>query len=171
MTTAIEHERVTAAELVQRHQADVWRYLRLLGCEASLADDLTQETFLEVLRRPLVDRGPAAAGVYLRKVARNRLLMAVRKTRRGPTLEQVEAAEAVWAETFNAGGNAYLDALDDCLEQLSGRPAEAIEMQYRQGLSRAEIARRLAMQADGVKTLLRRTRETLRRCVEGKVRE
>ncbi|MEQ8789864.1 MAG: sigma-70 family RNA polymerase sigma factor [Pirellulaceae bacterium] len=171
MSTAIANERVSPAELVQRHQADVWRYLRLLGCDDSLADDLTQETFLEVLRRKFEYRGRSAAGAYLRKVARNRLLMAVRKTRRGPTLEQIEAADAVWAETFGDDGNEYLAALDDCLGQLDGRPAEVVELQYRQGLSREEIAERLTMKPEGVKTLLRRTREVLRRCIEGRVGE
>jgi RNA polymerase sigma-70 factor (ECF subfamily) len=169
VTTAIENERISPAVLVRRHQADVWRYLRLLGCDESLADDLTQETFLEVLRRPLEYRGRAAASAYLRKVARNRLLMAVRKTRRGPTVEQIEAAEAVWAETFGDDGNVYLAALDDCLELLDGRPAEAVDLQYRQGLSRRQIAERLAMKPEGVKTLLRRTREVLRQCIEGRV--
>ena len=47
-------------ELARRHQAGVWRYLRLLGCAPDLADDLVQETFLQVLRRPFVDALPHA---------------------------------------------------------------------------------------------------------------
>ena len=38
------------AELIERHQRGVWRYLRMLGCDSSTADDLTQETFLQVHR-------------------------------------------------------------------------------------------------------------------------
>jgi RNA polymerase sigma-70 factor (ECF subfamily) len=163
-------ERVSPAELVQRHQADVWRYLRLLGCDRTLADDLTQETFLEVICRPFDYRGRAEAGAYLRRVARNRFLMTVRKTRRVPTPEQLEAAEAVWAENVGDDGDLYLDALDECLGQLNGRSAEAIDLQYRQGLSRERIAEELNMQPDGVKTLLRRTRELLRQCVERRLR-
>ena len=34
-------------ELIQKYQNGIWRYLRVLGCEASLADDITQETFFE----------------------------------------------------------------------------------------------------------------------------
>jgi RNA polymerase sigma-70 factor (ECF subfamily) len=170
VTTAIMSERVTPAELVRRHQADVWRYLRLLGCDASLADDLTQEAFLEVIRRPFDYRGRAEALAYLRKVARNRFLMAVRRTRRAPTHEQLEAAEAVWAENIGDDGDAWLEAIDECVAQLSGRPAEAIELCYRQQLSRETIAERLGMQPDGVKTLLRRTREVLRECVEKRLR-
>ena len=41
---------------------------------------------------------------------------------------------------------------------------------YGDGRSRSQIATELRMSADGVKSLLRRVREALRRCVEGKLR-
>ncbi|HCK71704.1 MAG TPA: sigma-70 family RNA polymerase sigma factor, partial [Planctomycetaceae bacterium] len=31
--------------MITQHQSGVWRYLRVIGCEATLADDITQETF------------------------------------------------------------------------------------------------------------------------------
>ena len=53
MTAAMMTERQTQlADLVRQHQAGVWRYLRFLGCDRPLADDLTQETFLAVLETP-----------------------------------------------------------------------------------------------------------------------
>ena len=58
----------------------------------------------------------------------------------------------------------------ECLQPLRDRSREAIEMHYRQGLGRAEIAARMGMKPDGIKTLLRRTRQLLRECVERKVK-
>ena len=58
------------AALVDQHQADVWRYLRYLGAEASDADDLTQETFLAVSRSKFEQRTPAETAGYLRTAAR-----------------------------------------------------------------------------------------------------
>ena len=46
------------AQLIEKYQVGVWRYLRALGCEPALADDLTQETFLSVLQHPFTDFGP-----------------------------------------------------------------------------------------------------------------
>jgi len=167
VSTAIVRERIDAADLVREHQADVWRYLRFLGCDESQADDLTQETFLAVLRKPFEDRGRIQAAAYLRTVARRQLLMAVRKMRSGPSVEDLETAEDVWADQVgDADGNAYLDALSDCLKELEGRPKVVTDMFYRESCSRAEIATALGMTEDGVKTLLRRTRDVLRRCVE-----
>ena len=50
--TSVEGDdaKIDLASLVTLHQAGVWRYLRALGCDASLADDLTQDTFLEAWR-------------------------------------------------------------------------------------------------------------------------
>ncbi len=158
------------AELVREHQADVWRYLRYLGAERHDADDLTQETFLAVARSEFTEQSPTQTAAYLRTVARNQLLMARR--RQGRTISTVElaAAEEVWSQTIEPRGtNGFLAALAECLEQLEGRVREAIGGFYRDRLSREELATKLDMKPDGVKTLLRRTREVLRQCIEKKI--
>lgn len=70
------------AELVRSHQSGVWRYLRFLGADESLADDLTQETFVSVWKKPFVEHSPAATGSYLRTIARNLFLMSLRRRKR-----------------------------------------------------------------------------------------
>jgi RNA polymerase sigma-70 factor (ECF subfamily) len=155
------------AELVKQHQADVWRYLRYLGCDASQADDLTQETFLILIRGSFEERDPTQTACYLRKVARSRYLMALRHQRGRPDVQQLDAAELVWATTLgDRSGNEFLDRLDQCLERLEGRPQKVIRLFYQENHSRDEIARQLNMTTDGVKSLLRRTRTVLRQCVE-----
>ena len=80
--------------LVREHQTEVWRYLRYLGATAELADDLTQETFLQLLRAPYEDRGPAARAAWLRTVARN---LFVKSFRRPPfALAELDTIEAAW---------------------------------------------------------------------------
>ncbi|HUY87495.1 MAG TPA: RNA polymerase sigma factor [Pirellulales bacterium] len=158
------------AELVRTHQTGVWRYLRFLGADETQADDLTQETFLCIYRRPFVEQTPAATAAYLRTVARRRLLISIRKTKRRPPLADLELAEEVWSRLAGDDGG-YLDALRECLESLEGRAREAIELRYRDSRSRAEIGQLLEIGEDGVKSLLRRTRELLRCCVEKRINE
>jgi len=157
--------------LVRRHQAGVWRYLRFLGAERTEADDLTQETFLAFARAEFVERGPRQTVGYLRTVARNQLLALRRRQRCEINTVELEAADSVWAAAAGPDGslNDYLDALRDCVEQLDGRPREAINLHYRDKAGREAIAAKLAMKPDGVKSLLRRTRELLRECVERKI--
>jgi RNA polymerase sigma-70 factor (ECF subfamily) len=131
---------------------------------------LAQETFLAVLKHPPTADDEAATRAYLRTAARNQFLTHLRRLEK-PQPVDLELAESVWAETHAAdGGDAYLDALGECLEQLEGRARTAIHLAYREGSSRAEIAAAMEMTEDGVKTLLRRTREVLRECVERRVR-
>lgn len=159
------------ATLVQEHQAGVWRYLRFLGAERTEADDLAQETFLAFAQAQFVERDPRQTAGYLRTVARNRLLALRRRQHRQVSTVELEAADSVWAAAAGPDGSlsGYLDALRDCVEQLEDRPREAIDLHYRNGASREAIAEKLDMKPDGVKTLLRRTRELLRECVERKI--
>jgi RNA polymerase sigma-70 factor (ECF subfamily) len=168
MTAATADRQAEMAALVRAHQGGVWRYLRFLGCDPTEADDLVQETFLAVLREGFEERSPPQTAAYLRTVARNRLLMARRKRRTSPPEVDLEAAEAVWARVAGEDGlNDYLSALGHCLEAaVSPRVRRALELQYRDRASRAEIAAKLDLAVEGVKTLLRRGRSALRDCVE-----
>jgi len=154
--------------LVRAYQAGVWRYLRFLGCDPTEADDLVQETFLTVYRDGFEIRSPGQTACYLRTVARNLLLMARRKQRSSPPTVDLAAAENVWARFAGEDGlSDYLAALGECLEKAtSPRVRQALALQYGDRASRDEIAAKLGMAAEGVKTLLRRARSALRDCVE-----
>ena len=171
MTAATADRQAELAALVQAHQAGVWRYLRFLGCDPTEAEDLVQETFLAIFRQGFEVRSAAETASYLRTVARHRLLMARRTQRNAPPAVDLEAAEAVWARVASEDGMSdYLVALDGCLEAaITPRDRRALELQYRNRASRAEIAAELEMAVEGVKTLLRRARSALRDCVERKL--
>ena len=123
------------ATLVQRHQAGVWRYLRFLGAKWSEAEDLTQETFLAFIRARFVERDARQTAAYLRTVARNQLLALRHSQKREIASVELEAAESVWARVAGEDGslNSYLDALRECVEQLIGRPRQAVELPLRPG--------------------------------------
>lgn len=161
------------AQIVREHQAGVWRYLRFLGAEPNETDDLVQETFLALMRA--IDfsyQGAAATSAYLRMVARNQLLQRRRKQGREVNTVELAAAETVWSEVAAEDGlETYIQTLRRCIGELSGRPQRAVQLRYQQGLGRAEVAEALGISPDGVKTLLRRTRQKLRECVERKVQQ
>lgn len=162
---------VDLAALVAEHQADIWRYLRYLGAESADADDLTQETFLAFHRATFAERSPVETAAYLRTVARNQLLMFRRFQGREIDTVELEAAEQVWAETVErASMSGILETLADCLKAVDGRAREAINLFYREGLSRKAMAAAMEIKPEGVKTLLRRTRDVLRDCIERKTK-
>ncbi|MGI9457348.1 MAG: RNA polymerase sigma factor [Aeoliella sp.] len=163
-------ETADLARLVQTHQANLWRYARYLGAENAEADDLVQETFLALVRSDFVERSEGRTASYLRTTTRNQLLMLRRRQKRQLEVADLDAAEQVWAETFSdTNEDPYLDALCDCVGELDGRAKQAIDLHYHQKASRKEIANQLNMKPEGVKTLLRRTRDALRTCIERRV--
>jgi RNA polymerase sigma-70 factor (ECF subfamily) len=157
--------------LIETYQAGVWRYLRALGCEAALAEDLTQETFLAVLQRPFQDINPAATSVYLRKTAFNLFISHERRAGKVTAVENVEELDRTWsAWAGDDQGEALLDALRDCLQGLTSRARLALEMRFRGASSRAEIAAALEITEHGAKNLMQRAKQQLRQCIELKMK-
>lgn len=155
--------------LVEVHQRNVWRYLRAIGCQPNEADDLTQETFLAVLRKPFHDYNDVATAAYLRKVAYHRLVSACRRKKRLPltTLTDPEQVDTTWMGwQMDDRNDEILDVLKECLSQLPGRSLAALEMRFRDGLSRKQMARELSISENGVKNLLQRAKTRLRESVE-----
>ena len=158
--------------LVRTHQAGIWRYLRALGCNAAEAEDLTQETFLEVLRRPFEQRNERSSAAYLRLVARHQMLMVRRKHGREVGLAEVEGIEVEWSEyAGDDGGGLKVEALRECLKGLDERERKALELRYKEEVPREEIGRALELSDGGVKNLMERARDKLKRCMERRLKD
>jgi RNA polymerase sigma-70 factor (ECF subfamily) len=161
---------VDLAALMGAHQAGVWRFLRVLGCDVASADDLTQETFLAVYRAGFEDRGEKSTRAYLRVVAKNTFLKSKRNAGKVITVEELERIETEWSALAEDGGDAMTAALRQCLEKLEARPRQALNAFYGTEKSREQVAKDLGMTDDGLKSLLRRTRELLKECIERRVK-
>ncbi|MCA9206342.1 MAG: sigma-70 family RNA polymerase sigma factor [Planctomycetales bacterium] len=158
------------ARLIQEHQTGVWRYLRALGCDASEADDLTQDTFLAVLRSDFRAYADAATAGYLRRVAYNLLVSNRRRAGKVTAVEDIEQFNTAWvALTPGDNTDELMDALRECFAQLTERARMALEMRFRDNATRDEIAAALEIGEHGAKNLMQRAKQQLRSCVEAKV--
>ena len=163
-------ETIDPSQIIDEHQAGVWRYLRALGCDSAEADDLTQDTFLAVLQKPFVNYGPAATAGYLRKVAFNRFISTRRKSGKLVLMEQVEEVDQAWTRLASDDhGETLLDNLQQCLSQLTERARKALMMRFRDRASRVAIAETLEITEHGAKNLMQRAKKQLRDCIEGKL--
>ncbi len=153
---------------VQQHQTAVWRYLRLLGCEAHLADDLTQDSFLIALRKDVMREEPDAAIAWLRRVARHLWIDRQRSLRRRREVAWADQVDLIWSDS-ESERETRLEALRICLDGLDGRSARVVHLRYSEKRSRAEIASELGLRENGLKTMIQRLRSGLRDCVEGRM--
>ncbi|TWU48174.1 RNA polymerase sigma factor [Rubripirellula reticaptiva] len=160
------------AELIARHQRGIWRYLRMLGCDDSMADDLTQETFLRVLRRDnFVQHSEAATSSYLRRTAYNLLVSDHRKHKRVQSMAESPLMDEIWDRWAgkDLSGDRAVDALKGCLSILTNRARLALQMRYGNDATRIEIAEALDITDHGARNLMQRAKGQLRECVEAKL--
>ncbi len=153
--------------LVDRHQTGLWRYLRGLGCDNALADDLVQETFLKVLQKPFDYFDEKTTSAYLRRIAHNLFISTQRRAGKVVAVEDIQKFEKVWCDLISdRDGQEYLDALRDCFQKLGERSRRALEMRFRSRMTRAKIADNLEITENGAKNLMQRAKSRLKVCVE-----
>lgn len=163
----------TLTELVEAHQAELFRYLRFVGADHATAEDLVQETFLRAFH---AKAGPHAAQetgrrAWLRRIAHNLFIDHCRRHRRSPvsfSSEQADAAEEFWQRRFydHDEGFGCIEALEQCLQALPAGQRGLIDAFYARRQSREEIAESRGISADGVKVALRRLRAALAECIQ-----
>lgn len=151
---------------VRRHQAPTWRFLRLCGCAADLADDLVQEAMLAALHKNVHRLDDVGAAAWLRGAASNLWRMQLRgDARRVARSARALAEQARRQCERDDGGEAWLAALRACLQGLDGRAREVLDRHYAGGITLQSVAAAMGLRPEGVKTLLRRVRGLLRECV------
>ena len=159
----------TLESLIHTHQVGVWRYLRFLGCEANLAQDLTQEVFLEVIKKPFENRSEEQSASYLRTAARFRYGKYLRSTSKEKAPLDFDVADEVWNEQVTDDSmSAYLSALKDCMEELPTRAQSALKSKYWNSGKLEDVAESLGMELSGLKSLLQRSKAKLRACINGR---
>ncbi|MCY3005851.1 MAG: sigma-70 family RNA polymerase sigma factor [Planctomycetota bacterium] len=158
-------------KLIAEHYLGVWRYLRAIGCPIHLADDLAQETFVAVLRRPFELVSPQSSSAYLRRVAFHLLLEYKRKFGAVGLTDQAEILDRYWTRWAgaDASGDRVLDNLAECFQRLSPRAQKSLKMRFEDQASREQIAADLQITENGVKNLQQRAKAQLRQCLEEKL--
>lgn len=156
--------------LLATHQAMLFWFARSLGAGHSAAEDLVQETFVAAWRAGFEQRSDAESAGYLR-TSLARLVMRQRKARGLTYVDPVEA-DRLWQQWQGDGdrtSSPALEALQECLRGIDERQRRALELQYREGASVADVANALELKPEGAHSLLRRTREQLRECIKGRL--
>ena len=173
MSSAAESQKTgfDPVKLIHDHQKGVWRYLRALGAEPALADDITQDTFLAVIEKPFDDYNASATASYLRRVAHNLFISNRRREGKVVATDQINTLAEEWDKWAGKdAGDTSLDALRECFDQLTERAKLSLTMRFRQRASRTEIADALEITDHGAKNLMQRAKKQLRTCVEGKLK-
>lgn len=165
------HQAEELAALWAASQSTVSAFIRTLVPDYQQADEVVQRVAVTLVRKyDQYDQSrPFAAwaiGVakfevlyYRRERATDRHLFG------DDIVEQIASRYEALAEESDP----LRDALKNCLDQVEGRSRQVIELRYKRGLSSAAIAAEMQLSSGAVRMLLSRVRDSLRRCIEGRM--
>lgn len=158
------------AELMARHTARTYRFAVSVLGDATEAEDVTQETFIEAFRCAGRFNGTASAGPWLLGIASNRCRTRERQ-RRGRDISLDALADAGDVGDGDAQPNSPIDRQRqhlriDTWQAVAELPLKhrlPIILRFQHGLSCGDIAEALGISATAVAARLHRARAMLRR--------
>jgi RNA polymerase sigma-70 factor (ECF subfamily) len=152
------------AQLVQRHQDQLYRYGRGLGLDHDTALDLVQEAFVKAHERRDQCRDPERVRSWLFRIFRNAMLDWARNVRR-TEVPLLDVEEPAGDEDF-AERHALREAIGTALASLPPILREAFLLRHELGHSYEEIAELAGTSLSAAKMRVARARETLREALD-----
>ena len=161
---SISHRKQAFERMVKTYQAGVLRTCYLYLCDATLAEDAAQETFVKVFRTMDTFRGECSEKTWIMKIAMHTCW---------------DINRSAWHRLFNRhvtpemlpeAAVPFEDADDDLVQAVMGLPLkmrEVILLYYYQGLKVNEIAEALGISQSSVSGRLKRGRDRLKAYLEG----
>ena len=142
-------------ELVRRHGSAVRALLRRMGAQASLADDIAQDAFIQAFRSCAEFRGEGTFAAWVKRIAARLYLKHRAKEARYVSESAVE--EAAPHTDFDGRVD-----LDEALKTLGEAERLCVSLCHGAGLSHPEIATALNLPLGTVKSHVKRGLDKLR---------
>jgi RNA polymerase sigma-70 factor (ECF subfamily) len=153
-------------QVYERHRAAIFRFSYRLSGSVDVAEDITHDLFLSLIRKPgNFDPNRASLRTYLLSAARNLWLKQLRSAGREAALDDV--AEDQFVATGKQPLRSLLDSelamkVAEAVSQLPPLQKEALVLFEYEGLSLAEIAGIVGTDTGAIKSRLYRARERLK---------
>lgn len=145
-------------EIYERHLGDVFRYALVLTHDRDEAEDVTSETFARALRAWRNGTEPASLPLpWLLVVARN---IATDRWRRAKRILSRPAASTAPSDMARVEAVLWLESVSAILP---ARQREVIALRYHRELTDADIGAVMSLSESGVRSLVARAIETLRK--------
>ena len=155
-------DRAAHAELYGMYAGPVFTLARRMLASSTLAEDVLQETFVEVLCKIETFRGDAEVGTWIKRIAINKCLMHVRSSwvsRRGPLGDEPSAEDRGALDD-----RMTLERALDCIPDVA---RAVVWLHDVEGYTHDEIGRMMGRTASFSKSQLARAHERLRVLLEG----
>ena len=158
-------------EQIVRFRDPVRHFVGARVRDDALADDLTQEIFVRVLRRLPEVKDPRRVAGWIFQIARNVVADHFRRSRATASVRETDLSEDSDHESVGAAEEERLRAeltayVRDVVKALPPIYREAILLTDYEGMTQAGLARHLGVGLSAAKSRVRRARAMIRRRVE-----
>ena len=164
---AAQGDMVAFEELYQRHHRRVYSICLRMLQNASEAEDLTQDVFIQLYRKIGSFRGDSAFTTWLHRMTVNQVLMHFRKrtVKFEKTTEEGETPVQIVSGTENPHKMPIVDkiALENAIEQLPAGYKKVFVLHDVEGFEHEEVARILGCSVGTSKSQLHKARLKLRK--------
>jgi RNA polymerase sigma-70 factor (ECF subfamily) len=159
---AIEGDERAMRLLWNQHSPHVDAIVRRLAADPDLAQDIAQEVWIQIFRALPGWRGEAKFSTWVHRIAVNRALNALRRTRRLGSLEMAIEEDSA---TVEQDGERTLLArtIEEAVQRLSPGARTVFLLHDVEGYTHEEIATELGISPGGSKSQLFKARAKLRR--------
>ena len=159
---AIEGDERAMRLLWNQHAPHVDGVVRRLAGDPDLAQDIAQEVWIQIFRALPSWRGDAKFSTWVHRVAVNRALNALRRTRRQAVLETGIEDDSAFVEQDSERGM-LAQTIEDATRRLSPGARTVFLLHDVEGYTHEEIASELGITSGGSKSQLFKARAKLRR--------
>ena len=146
--------------------------IRAMVADAYLAEDVLQEVFVVVMQQHEQFAAGTNFGAWAREIARRVTLAQLRKVGRYPAVLDPETLDLLEGG-FDTPRDTWEDeraALNECVAALPEESRKVLNLRYVTNAPLAEISAAVGRSGDGIKALLKRLRQSLAECVNGRLR-
>ena len=156
-----------AAELVDMYYEQIYLFMRRLGHDRQISEDLTQESFLNAWHHIGQLRDGKALNSWLYRIAANisKLYWRKHKQDRATGIEGIDVLDDSESGPDKVGHYEQLKQLNDAVARLPAKLRQTIVLHYMQQLTIAEAAEAAGVRNGTFKSRLSKALKTLRKHV------
>jgi RNA polymerase sigma-70 factor (ECF subfamily) len=160
--SAINGDEAAMRSLWSRHAPHIDAVVRrLVGNDLDLAADIAQEVWIQIFKALPQYRGDSQFGTWAHRIAVNRTLNALRKTRRLAKIETDVEEDTAMVEQ-DPDRSLMMATIDNAAARLSPGARAVFMLHDVEGYTHEEIAERLGITSGGSKSQLFKARAKLR---------
>ena len=159
---AIQGDEAAMRALWTRHAPHIDAVVRrLVGGDLDLASDVAQEVWIQIFRALPQYRGDSQFGTWAHRIAVNRTLNALRRTRRLAKIETEVEEDSALVEP-DTDRTMVMQTIESAAQKLSPGARAVFLLHDVEGYTHEEIAERLGITSGGSKSQLFKARAKLR---------